>query len=249
MQEVIVTDNDNFIVENGMGHFPAYTKLKREAMELADNLKAITVTEDTIKTNKKLVAATRKSTDTLNKKLIEFKKELLQPYEQVKVQVDDIITTVKEAEDTVRSQTREFEEREREEKNNEINILFNKRLKQYPLLQKYEIGYSRVFETRYLNKTMSINKVEEDIVQKMEKIEQELKIIENHEDREQLFLKYFINLNLTDALTKLEQEKQIVKSIKEEKKNNTKTFKIEVFTKANYELLKIYCEKMNIEFK
>lgn len=246
MQELSVKDNDNFIIENGMGHFPSYAKLKKEALDLSQNLKNIVVTEDTIKTNKKLVAATRKATDTLNKRLLEFKKDLLTPYNQVKGQVDEIVSIVKEAEDIVRSQTREFEELERYDKNNNINIIFNKRLKHYKMLMKYEISYSRLFESRYLNKTMSINKVEDELVEKMERIEQDLNIIDKNVDRDKLFVHYLINLNLSDAFTKLEKEKEIVKRIKDEK---TETFVVEVYSKANYELLKIYCKEMNIKFK
>ncbi|MBF0709747.1 MULTISPECIES: DUF1351 domain-containing protein [unclassified Gemella] len=249
MQELSVKDTDNFIVENGMGHFPAYAKLKKEALDLSQNLKNIVVTEDTIKTNKKLVAATRKATDLLNKRLIEFKKDLLIPYEQVKGQVDEIVSIVKEAEDTVRSQTREFEELERYDKNNNINIIFNKRLKHYKMLVKYEISYSRLFESRYLNKTMSINKVEDDLVEKMERIEQDLNLIDKHDDRNTLFIHYLNNLNITEAFSKLEKEKEIVKAIKEDNNSNTKTYKIEVFTEAHYQLLKMYCEKINIKFK
>src|SRR5699024_12332068 len=72
---------------------------------------------------------TRRSSD-LDRR-ISIKKEMLQPYNTFESQVKDIVSIVKQADNVVRSQVKEIEERDREAKRQELEALFNKRSEEH----------------------------------------------------------------------------------------------------------------------
>ncbi|MBF0714514.1 DUF1351 domain-containing protein [Gemella sp. GH3] len=240
-------NDDTFIVTNNQILFPQYEQLKIDALELAENLRSIEVTEDTLKTNKKLIAGVRKATDKLKSELSGVRKQCLQPYDILKVQVDEIISIVTEAENVVRNQTKDFEEVERNIKQDKIIDMFNKHLNQYPLVKKYIGDESYFVKGVYLNKTYSINKVEESLVKDLNSTETDLNVMLNEPNAAELITEYKKVGSLAVAMQIVMSKNNDIELVN--KKIDRQVFNIKVFNKKDYELLKNYMKEMDIEYK
>lgn len=247
MNELQVNKGNLFKVTDGQVLFPGYEKLKHDALELADNLRNIEVTEETLKVNKKLIAGVRKSSDILRKELSQVRANLLQPYNLLKNQVDEILDIVTESENTVRDQTKHFEEMEREIKQESVMKIFNNHLNQYPLVKKYMGDYTYFSNHRYLNKTYSMNKVEEDLVKELKSTETDLNVMVNEPDSVELITEYINSGSLAVAIEIVRNKQKIIEEVSG--KTDKKIFNIQVFSKKDYELLKRYMEEMEIEYK
>ena len=106
-------------------NFHEYEKLKSEAIMISDYLSQMEVTEDNIKEQKKILARVNKSVKLLNDRRIAIKKEILEPYTVFESQVKEIEKIVKDADEVLRNQVREIEEREREEKKKKLKDIFH----------------------------------------------------------------------------------------------------------------------------
>lgn len=152
----IVTDNQQIILVG-------YETLDKQLDQLGEYLSSVEVTQENIKENKKLVAQVRKACNDLNTRRIAFKKEYMKPLTTLENQIKQLDQKAKHFEDHVRDQIKELEEKEREEKYQTILDLFNKRLRIYGSDALYP--FKSFFYRSYLNKSYSMNKIEEEMVE------------------------------------------------------------------------------------
>lgn len=180
MNETKITDLDLNEIRVNMtsGNFElvGYKQLKYKISMIAQYLEGVEVNEENIKQNKKLVARVRKAVEDLNKERIEFKKAYLEPYQSYADQVKEVSNIAKQAEETVRQQIRELEEIEREQKEEEIRKLFELRLR--PYAHKELIDFEEFMKPSYANKTYSMNKVEDEIVNFLQTKERDYEALE-----------------------------------------------------------------------
>ncbi len=73
------------------------------------------------------------------------------------------------------------------------------------LLDKYDALYNKVFQEKFLNKTCSNTKMQEEIMKALSDIANDLKAIESEEDNENLRASYYDTGNLSDALKRRQQ--------------------------------------------
>jgi hypothetical protein len=118
-------------VVQGSVVFGAYHDLKQQASELAEQIRTVDVNEENVKQSKKLLAEVNKRVKQLEDKRISIKKMMLEPYQDFEEQVKEIVGIVKDADAFVRSQVKELEEKERQEKEIQIHELFTKRIQHY----------------------------------------------------------------------------------------------------------------------
>ena len=111
--------------------FGGYDELRRQATDLANNIRTVEVTEDNVKMSKKLLASVNKRLKELEDKRISIKKTMLEPYQEFEEQVKDIVGIVKDADGFVRDQVNELEALERDQKEAILNDLFMKRKQMY----------------------------------------------------------------------------------------------------------------------
>ena len=106
--------------------FLGYDELFEKVKQLADAMKTVEVTEETIRENKKLLASVRKEAKRLDDERKQVKKEVLKPYNEIELQVKELLTMLKESEDVINSQIKEFDEKERAERISELKDLFSR---------------------------------------------------------------------------------------------------------------------------
>lgn len=223
--ELMQLDTNEIIVTSGVVQFDGFERLRNEAIEMAEMINNVEVSEENIKVSKKLVVAVSKRIKEMDDKRISIKKTILEPYNEFEKQVKEITTIVKDAENTVRRQVRELEEKEREQKEAALRDIFEKRLKQYELILMYKdhFTFDRFLEPSYLNKSTSINAVEEKMINYLERINTELNVIQGMTDKEEILTEFLTHQSMTKAMSIVNERrtlKEQVRKAEEAKKEN-----------------------------
>lgn len=192
--------------------FGAYHDLKRQATDLADNIRTFEVTEDNVKISKKLLAEVNKRVKQLEDERIAIKNNMLEPYKVFEDQVKEIVGIVKDADAIVRDQVKALEERDREEKEMVLWELWQRRIKQYSFGDI--IPFLDFAKPKHLNKTTSIEAVEKEMVAFLEKIESDLKVIKQLDDVQDHINAYLNTYDLGQAMIIVKQDKERKEQIK-----------------------------------
>ena len=240
-------------VTQGKVKFPKYEATLNSAQKLNEALSTVEVTEETIKTNKKLVAEVRKEADKLDDVRKKVKSEINAPYVEFEKLVKEIVGTVKQGEDLIRQQVREFEEKERQEKYNQLLEIINLRLNHYTLIQQSNIDIDLILEPRLLNKSVSMNKAEEQIAEKLENINQSIKSLQTMEHASELVYEYSNNLDMNKAITTVNNRHKALEEMETHKPapkvTASKTYTITVFNSDDYIKLTQFMNENNITYK
>jgi len=153
-----------------------------------------------------------------------IKKTYLEPYEKFENQVKEIVNLINESTIAIDTQVKTFEDTQKEKKKQEILDFFNSNIGQLQNL----ISFEKLFDERYLNATFSINKVGEDLINKINTINSDIKVINDLKFKQESHLiDYYLNcLNLGQTLQEKirieEQEKKIVELGSKMAQNSTK---------------------------
>lgn len=182
------------------------TDLLEQATFIAKQLDKMEVTEENLKESKKLVARVSKAVKELNDERIRVKNLMLEPYNDLKDRIDTISNIVKSAENRVRSIAKEFDEKEREEKREKVEEMFNALREQYDL---WVITFDQFLKPRHLNKTQTDNKNHAEIVTFFEGIKSDLSIIERFgDDKVEIMTEYMDTLDLNLAIETVEKRNE-----------------------------------------
>ena len=128
---------------------------------------------------------------------------------------------VRDAENHVRTQVRDLAEQEREDKRQEIVNIFDMRIQHYDF--ESIMGFGDFIENKHLNKSYSISKVEQDLVQWLEMVRRDLAMIDRHtvkspEDRDELIVEYQNTQNISVAFDNMDRRKEQMKQASEQAK-------------------------------
>lgn len=198
-------------------NFEEYTILIHQAQQVADYIDSITLTDENVKDVKKILANANKSIKALNDKRIAIKKEIMEPYEVFNQQIKDIESLVKDADQRLRDEVRTLEEKAREEKKKEIENLWEKRVFQYEYASLMD--FYNFLENKHLNKSYPMSKVEDDMVEFLEKSENDLKILCTRDDKDQAIEIYMDTRDLGQTLLILGEKKKQAEEYKEKLKD------------------------------
>jgi hypothetical protein len=248
-----------------------YDELKKELTEKTESYKSIVYTEDTIKDAKTDRANLNNLEKAINAEKIRVKNIFLKPFEDFETKCKELMAMVNEASGNIDKQIKVFESKQDEEKTERIKEIFNQYVGEYKDL----VTLSTIFNDRWLNKTFSIKKVEEDIAHIFSKLKMDLGTIEGQIDNPTLLKQvkdfYFQNIDKVDVLSlslneknrilenqvkieKLENDtKKLVEELKEENaelvaERNTLTFDFRIHaTKEQLTKLKAFLVENNIK--
>lgn len=219
-KEITILDVLPVKVKRGEIEFNGYEKMLKEATEFSNKIRSIDVNEESIKNAKKMLADVNKRIKFVEENRIAIKNELMVPYVEFETKIKHILGIVKEADGVIRDKVRELEELEREEKENTIKSIFNSKIKFYNFndLVKFE----DFLKPNMLNKTYSINKIEEEISSFLEEIKNNFEVIKTFDNSEEILEEYLKNFNLAIAINRVNSRKEIKKKINEVVKTNVK---------------------------
>jgi len=252
MKNDLILNVDSIKIVQGSINFPEYEKIKKTALQLADALQSIEVTEETIKTSKAILAAVNKRVKQLEDERIKIKKVMLEPYKDFEDQVKEIVGIVKEADEIVRQQVKDLEEKERQEKQQQLADLFHKRKSMYTLGDL--IKFEDFLKQKYLNKSTSIESVEMEMVDFLEQTEKDVKVLKSLPDLNAHVSAYLKTFDLALAMTQVNDEKQRrqqIEAVKTEKKSEEgfKVFQFRIFNEKDKALVEMFMQQNKIHYE
>lgn len=235
----------------GSINFDGYEELLNQAKEIAKHLGSIEVTAENIKENKKILAKVNKSIKELNDRRIAIKKEINKPYDEFAKKIKEIEKVVKSADEIVRFQVRELEEKEREDKEKKLEEIWNKRVGQYDYAKLFK--FDQFLEARHLNKTSTIKSVEEEMVDFLEKAERDIALLTDYENGKSLINSY---LEIKDFATVIAMDKKEKEKLAEqekvlervESKEEEKTYVFTIKDDKDAKLAEMLLKENNIKF-
>ena len=242
----------NIHVVQGSVVFGAYNELKKQASELAEQIRTVEVNEDNIQQSKKLLASVNKRLKELEDKRISIKKMMLEPYVDFEDQVKEIVGIVKDADAFVRDQVKSLEEYEREEKRIEILTIWKKRVQQY--FYQDLVPFDDFLTSKHLTKTMSIQAVEKEMVKFLECIQSDINVLYNMDDYDDHIDAYLQCYNLGQAIAQVNQNKkrkaEIEKKTKATKPSDQIAFlvSIKVHNQKELKLLEMILQEHQYEY-
>ncbi len=208
-------------VVQGSVVFGSYEELKRQATNLASQIRTVEVSDDNVKLSKKLLASVNKRVKELEDKRISIKKMMLEPYVDFEEQVKEIVQIVKDADAYVRNQVKELEEQERMQKQVELSALWQMRVQHYTFYDL--IPFDDFLKPKHLTKTMTVPAVEKEMIQFLEQVQSDINVLYTLDDSEQHIDAYLGCYNLGQAMMQVKEKKQ--RQIQIER--NTKTHKLQ----------------------
>lgn len=186
--------------------FPAFGQLKDNALELADRISKVEVTEDNIKTVKKDLAQVRKLVTELNNRRKLIKSEILRDYNTFETQIKEIDGIIASAEELVRTQVKVIEEQERARKYDAIRDIWDKRIGQYTL-SNYGDFFERWLQPHYLNKTETMKSIESDMVAWLEARQRDMDVLMEMDG--EYFVEFIDSLDLAGSIAIVNHRKEI----------------------------------------
>lgn len=103
-----------------------YEELKTELVQKTEMYKTVVYTDDQLKEAKADRALLNKTKTALNDERIRIQKIYMKPFDEFKAKVDDLIGTINSASAVIDKQIKEFEEKEKREKEKTIQEIFER---------------------------------------------------------------------------------------------------------------------------
>lgn len=145
-----------------------YSELKRELEEKVSVYSNMVYSDDQIKSAKADRADLNRLKKALNDERIRREKEYMQPFNVFKAQINEIIGIIDKPVALIDKQIREYEEQKRQEKKRKIEDFFTT----YPHPEWLKL--SQIWEERWLNASVSLKRVQEEIDGHVVNIEQDV---------------------------------------------------------------------------
>jgi len=190
--------------------------LVTELNERTEKYRNLVVSEDAITAAKSDRAALNRLKTALEDKRKEVKKACLVPYEAFEKDIKEVMLPLESAMANIDTQTKAFEEKEKAEKKKAIEEIYTANIGELSDIAPLD----SIFNAKWLNKTVSIESVTDEIVNRITEIRNDLAAITSLKSEYELqikaeYLKYF---SLSKALVKqkeLEYAKKTLEAAKQ----------------------------------
>lgn len=178
-----------------------YEDIKKWVTEKAKEYKSLVYTEETIATAKTDRATLNKVAKAINDEKIRIKKEVLKPFEDFENKCKELQGIITDASGSIDAQVKAFEEKEQNEKKVAIKSVFDAYIGDYKDLIMFDL----IFNQRWLNKTYTMKKIEEEINHLVVKTSDDIKVLEG-QIKDEIILKqvqafYFSHIADSDCLS------------------------------------------------
>lgn len=200
-----------------------YEEIKQELEIQLKKYKNIIFEENDLQEAKKTRADLNRLKKQVNDKKIEVKNEFIKPYTDFETKIKEIISMIDEPCLEIDKQIKVFEEKQKNIKKTEITKIYEDNIKEL----KEILPLQKIWNEKWLNATYKIRDIELEILGTINRVETDLKVIEDMKSEFEIQLKdkYLVTLDLTSVM----QEKTRLEKIKEltEAKKQTEEIKIQ----------------------
>lgn len=161
--------------------------------------------DDNIEQAKKDKAALNKAAKALNDKRIELEGEFNRPFLEFKAVISDTVILIKQCSSKIDEVVKDNDNKRIEKKNRDISTLYSS--------MQSPVTLDKIFDQRWLNKTVTMHKVEEEINKKIADINTNLEYLKNlaNDDEsiyESLKAQFLVTLDLNQTLDYFNQVKK-----------------------------------------
>ncbi len=201
-----------------------FEEIKAELSAQMEIYKELEVTEDNKPERKKDIATLRKIAKAVNDKKVEVKNEFMKPYTAFEENVKQLIEIINEPIVVLDNQVKEFEEKQRIQKQEMIKAIYLEMIVDYPDIMQDEIGLTSIYDSKWENISVSIKAVKDDMASRLNKIRDDIALINSMASDKTLdALKgYIVDLDLNKAMSMItryeQQKKEIQARLEAEKK-------------------------------
>lgn len=150
-----------------------YEELKTELTAAVQKYETLVYTEEQLKEAKADRAKLNKLKTALNDERIRRKKEYLKPFEDFENKINEIIGIIDKPVGLIDKQVKDFEEKRKADKRIEIGVLWDK------FERPDWLTLPKIFEESWLNVSCSMKAIEQDISEKLERIQKDLQTLES----------------------------------------------------------------------
>lgn len=199
-----------------------YDEILEEAKKDTEKYKNYIVTKATLEDDTKKRAELNKTAKAINDRRLAIEKEISQPIKEFKSKCDEIKKLYEESSELLDKQIKVFEEQEKQERKDKIEIIFNNNVKELVNV----LSLDSIFNEKWLNKgSWKDDKfvLENELIEKIEVIRKDLITIESLNSEYEIELKndYLTHFELGEVIrknNKLQEQKELLKKQKEETK-------------------------------
>lgn len=173
-----------------------FDEIKNEVADKVELYKNMVYSDDQIKMAKADKATLNKFRTALEDERKRIKKECLAPYEEFEAQIKEIVAIIDEPIKLIGEQVGKFDEQQKKEKKLQIMQL-------WAIYDKPQwLSLDAIWDEKWLNKTMSMSKIGDAILTKLESINTDMTTIEKMEFKFEAMEMYKKTLSLSDAISK-----------------------------------------------
>lgn len=207
-----------------------YDELKAELTEKVEVYKNLVYSDEQIKEAKADRASLNKLKSALNDERIKREKEYMQPFNEFKAKVNEIIKIIDEPIAMIDTQVKGYEEKKKEEKREKIVELFDS-------LDKPEwLKFEQLFQDKFLNASCSMKNVEQYFLDGIKEVNRNLETLSSlPEFGFEATEVYKTSLDINKAISEAQRMSQIAKAKAEKEaqlKAQEEAKKAEEFAKA-----------------
>lgn len=152
-----------------------YEELKTELLQKMSAYETMVYTEDQIKEAKTDRANLNRLKKALNDERIKREKEYMQPFDQFKAQISEIISIIDKPVAVIDKQVKEYEEHQKTEKMDQIDSFFCEQWNSRNLPAAVEIDM--IMDHKWLNASVSMKSIQEAIIAKLDQVEKDLAVV------------------------------------------------------------------------
>ena len=225
--EVWDTSKPDVTFEPAKITFPAMSFYMVQAEKIANYIKGLEVTEDNVKDVKKDLAAARKVTKALSDRRIAIKREILRDYEVFEQQIKDLSAVIDDADIELREKVNELERQEQRAKLKKIEEIWGKRIGMYQIGDLDPNAFDMWFDQRYLNKTVTLKSVEDEMVEWLESTEKDIEACRSMDD--EVLIEYLGTYNLAKAIQNVNEREQLREMLSEDSEDDDEEERTAIF--------------------
>lgn len=193
---------------------------KEEFMELVASIteqyEGLTYTEDQMKSAKADRAKLNAMKKAISDRRIQVKKAVMEPYTKFEVEVSEVTALIDKPIAMIDGQIKEYEDRTKEEK----KAALKKHFEEIASDLEGILTFDRVFDQRYLNVSVSLNKAKADIQEKVDRVHTDLRSLEGFCEEKYLTIAkdaYIRTLNVSDALAEVRRLQEFDRKAEKER--------------------------------
>ena len=188
-----------------------YEEIKQELTAKVEMYKTLVYTEDQVSSAKKDRANLNAFKKSLNDERIRLEKEYLEPFNDFKNKVNELIKIVDEPVAIIDKQVKGFEEEKKNAKRKDIEELWASKTK--PDWLKLE----QIWDDKWLNVSVTMKQVDTAIANELSRIDSEIGVIQSLPHADEALILYRESLSISLANAESERIAKIQKAVEESK--------------------------------